>query len=59
MGTTRVSSMRAALHAEGQAEKGGGPTVDDAFKLLMLIVAVYGAYQSAKTALRLAGELFG
>jgi hypothetical protein len=33
--------------------------VEDAFKFLLLIVAVYGAYQSAKTALRLAGELFG
>lgn len=33
--------------------------MEDAFKFLLLIVAVYGAYHSTKTALRLAGELFG
>ena len=33
--------------------------MDDAFKFLLLIFAVYSAYRSTKTALRLAGELFG
>jgi hypothetical protein len=33
--------------------------VDDAMKLLMFVVALYGVYRSAQTALRLGGELFG
>jgi hypothetical protein len=33
--------------------------MDDAIKLALLILAVFGAYHSAKTAIRLAGELFG
>jgi hypothetical protein len=33
--------------------------VDDAMKFAMLLVAVYGACRSARTALRLAAELFG
>ncbi len=33
--------------------------MEDTFKFLLLILAVYGAYHSTKTALRLAGELFG
>ena len=33
--------------------------MDDVIKLGLLILAVYGAYHRAKTAGRLAGELFG
>jgi hypothetical protein len=33
--------------------------VDDAVKFLMFLIAVYGAYRNARTALRLGGELFG
>jgi hypothetical protein len=33
--------------------------MDDAIKLILLILAVYGTYHSARTAIRLAGELFG
>jgi len=31
----------------------------DPVKLIMFLIAVYGAYRSARTALRLGGELFG
>lgn len=33
--------------------------MDGAIKLALLILAVCGAYRSAKTAIRLASELFG
>lgn len=33
--------------------------MDDAVKFLMFLIAVYGAYKSARTAWRLGGELFG
>jgi hypothetical protein len=33
--------------------------VETLVKFAMLLVAVYGTYKSARTALRLAGELFG
>ena len=33
--------------------------MDDAVKLVMLLIALYGTYKSARTALRLWGELFG
>lgn len=33
--------------------------MDDVIKLALLILAVYGAYHSAKTAIRLTGELLG
>jgi len=32
---------------------------DDALKVLMFLAALYGTYKSARTAWRLAGELFG
>jgi hypothetical protein len=31
----------------------------DPAKLIMFLIAVYGAYRSARTALRLGSELFG
>jgi hypothetical protein len=33
--------------------------MDDALKFVMFLIAVYGTYKSARTALRLAAELFG
>jgi hypothetical protein len=33
--------------------------MDDAVKFVMFLIAIYGAYKSARTALRLGGELFG
>ena len=33
--------------------------MDDAEKLVMFLIAIYGDYKSARTALRLGGELFG
>jgi hypothetical protein len=33
--------------------------VDDAIKIMMFLIAVYGAYKSVQTVLRLGGELFG
>jgi hypothetical protein len=33
--------------------------VNDAVKLVMFVVAIYGVYRSAQTALRLGAELFG
>jgi hypothetical protein len=33
--------------------------VDDAAKFVMLLIALYGTYKSARTAWRLIGELFG
>lgn len=33
--------------------------MDDTVKIVMLLIALYGTYKSARTACRLVGELFG
>jgi hypothetical protein len=47
-------SSRTAL-----ARKEEKPAMEDIIKFLMFVGALYGAYQSAKTAWRLGTELFG